>query len=154
MQGLRVIWQAYLDTFLGPLWMAILPETKIFKKPKHQLLQIFFTWFRLAWPGIYDTLHETIEIFEKRLEEKEVKPKKGEYLDVYNLYCYKHLRNLDMLGSYSVPVIADFAIRSKLKTTQKFMDNYKKMIKIFMCLSNPTTYAYIHGIKIQYMFIV
>ena len=41
-QGFRVIWQAYLDTFLGPLWMAILPETKIFKKPKHQLLQIFY----------------------------------------------------------------------------------------------------------------
>jgi hypothetical protein len=111
-QGLRVLWRAYLDKFLGPLWMAILPDSKIYKKPKHTLLQIFFTWIRLAWPMIYDLLSDVINEFKGRSEKKTDKGKKGEYPGAYNSYCLNSLLDLDMLGSYSIPVVIDYAIRS------------------------------------------
>jgi hypothetical protein len=57
-QGLRVLWQNYLCKFLGQAWMSVLPATKIFKKPKHQVLQVFLHGF--LWHGHISSIFNTI----------------------------------------------------------------------------------------------
>ena len=40
-QGYRVIWQTWLNVFIGQLFLFLWPSAKIFKKPKHQVFHIY-----------------------------------------------------------------------------------------------------------------
>jgi hypothetical protein len=60
----------------------------------------------------YNLLSEVTHEFKERSQKKTAKPKRGEYPDAYNSYCLNSLLDLDMLGSYSIPVVIDYAIRS------------------------------------------
>jgi hypothetical protein len=104
-QMYKILWQTWFNEFLGPLWFELFPSTKIWKKLKHHLLEVFFTWLRFSWVFLQDDLPAIVEEFRKRINEhKEGKTDDEKHQIYYDLYCFRILTDLQLMSSIFIAV--------------------------------------------------
>lgn len=94
----QCVWQFLFSTWLGPLWHAFTPGSRLFKKPKLRHLGVLFLWIRLATPRLIDRVRDTWDRVSR-------KP----YTTVRDAHL-RALRNLEILLLYIIPVVTPYLL--------------------------------------------
>ena len=97
----EVIWQRWVTPWLGQVWHALFPNSRVYRKIKNlSQLTTFLTWLRIAWPEIAVYHTTTLDIVEQQYI-NEGDESKRQIL----LYYRMQLRDLRTMFIYAIPMV-------------------------------------------------
>jgi hypothetical protein len=148
--GHLAIWDRFRFPFLAEAFFAVFPNTSLMRKPSLFKSSVFFTWLRISYPAFRPKLVETLEHLKSAYLTLERNPSPDQTLLARHRASYIHCVNLYTLFEYAIPVLQDYGVAIKLKSTDSFRICFERLLLLFLLVRSSGSNMYTRSMVLFY----